>query len=72
MPKSSEVKDMHPEAGGIVNLLVLDMDAYAQKYGTNAVRKNLTIPAYMNTYIEKNGLSLSKIAQDAISAKMQA
>ena len=48
------------------------MDAYAQKYGTNAVRKNLTIPAYMNTYIEKNGLSLSKIAQDAISAKMQA
>lgn len=27
---------------------------------------------YMNTYIEKHGLSLSKIAQDAISAKMQA
>ena len=72
LPKASELKDMHPEAGGIVNLLVLDMDAYAQKYGTNAVRKNLTIPAYMNTYIEKHGLSLSKIAQDAISAKMQA
>ena len=59
------------EDGGIVSLLVLDMDSYAEKYGKNAVRKNLTIPAYMNTFIENHGLSLSQITQEAISAKMQ-
>jgi len=72
LPKASDVCDIHPEDGGIVSLLVLDMDAYAEKYGKNAVRKNLTIPACMNTYIESHELSLSQIAQEAISAKMQA
>lgn len=46
------------------------MDSYAEKYGEKATRKNITIPAFMNTYIEKNGFSLSKIAQDAIGKMM--
>ena len=33
LPKASDVCDIHPEDGGIVSLLVLDMDAYAEKYG---------------------------------------
>ena len=32
-------------------MLVLDMDAYAEKYGEKAVRKNLTIPAWLNPFI---------------------
>lgn len=44
---------------GIVSLLVLDMDSYAEKYGSGAVRKTITIPAYMNTYIDTHILSLS-------------
>lgn len=71
LPTASALQDLHPDEGGIVNLLVLDMDSYAEKYGSRAIRKNLTIPAYMNTYIESHGLSLSKITQDAISALMQ-
>ena len=46
------------------------MDSYAEKYGNKAVRKNITIPAYMDTYIEANGLSLSKVVQEAISGYM--
>ena len=71
IPKSSDREDIHPDEGGIVNLIVLDMDAYAEKYGSKAVRKNITIPAYMDTYVETHGLSLSKVAQDAISGMMQ-
>lgn len=70
VPAASAVSELKVEEGGIVNLLVLDMDAYAEKYGEKAVRKNITIPAFMNTFIEKNGFSLSKIAQDAIGQKM--
>lgn len=72
IPKASDVRDVHPDEGGIVSLLVLDMDSYAEKYGSGAVRKNLTIPAYMNTYIDAHGLSLSQIAQEAISERMRA
>lgn len=70
IPAASSASELQPEEGGIVNLLVLDMDAYAEKYGNKAVRKNITIPAYMETYLENHGLSLSKVVQDAISGYM--
>lgn len=39
-------------AGSFVNLLVLDMDAYTEKYGSKTIRKNITIPAGL-TLMEK-------------------
>lgn len=71
VPKATPLDKVVPKKGGFTNLLVLDMDAYAEKYGNKAVRKNITIPAYMNTFIERNEISLSRIAQDAISVRMQ-
>lgn len=70
IPSASCASELQPEEGGIVNLLVLDMDAYAEKYGSKSVRKNITIPAYMDTYLENHGMSLSKVVQDAISGYM--
>ena len=32
-PAASPLDKVVPEAGGFVNMLVLDMDAYAEKYG---------------------------------------
>lgn len=67
LPEASSPSELMPKKGGIVNLLVLDMDAYADKYGNKAVRKNITIPSYMDTFANAHGLSLSKVMQDAIS-----
>ena len=53
-PEASPLESIIPEAGGFVSMLVLDMDAYAEKYGEKAVRKNLTIPAWLNTFAENN------------------
>ena len=66
-PKASNPKDLEIEDDGIVSLIVLDIDGYAEKYGKNAVRKNVTIPAYLNTAAEKKGLSLSKVLQEALT-----
>lgn len=44
-PEASSIESITPDPGGFVSMLVLDMDAYAEKYGEKAVRKNLTIPA---------------------------
>ncbi len=38
IPVASTASDLLPGDGGIVNLLVLDMDAYADKYGSKKVR----------------------------------
>lgn len=72
IPKPSQYKDIHCTNDEIINFLVLDMDAYEEKYGEKAVRKNLTIPAWLNTYAEKNNINFSKVLQDALLTMAQA
>jgi len=72
VPPPSHPSDIHPEEGGIVTLLALDMLSYAEKYGAKAIRKNLTIPAYLNTFAEANGVNFSNVLQEALTALMQA
>jgi len=67
-PRASRLEDIHPEDGGFVSMLVLDMDAYAEKYGNKAVRKNLTIPAWLNTFAEARHINFSKVLQDSLTA----
>lgn len=67
IPKSSNYKDIKLEYdNGFVNLITLDMDAYTEKYGNNSVRKNLTIPSWLNTIAEKSNVNFSRILQDAL------
>jgi predicted RNase H-like HicB family nuclease len=56
-PKASEQTDIIIPEGSFAGLLALDIDAYAEKYGNKAVRKNITIPAWLNTYGEKNNIN---------------
>lgn len=70
-PVCSKPSQIVPETpDGFVSMLVLDMDAYAEKYGNKAVRKSLTIPAYLNTIAEKRGINFSQVLQDAIKQKL--
>jgi predicted RNase H-like HicB family nuclease len=71
VPKASSVEDIHPEDDGFVSVLMLDMDAYAEKYGNKAVRKNLTIPAWLNTFAEEKHINFSKVLQDSLTALYQ-
>jgi predicted RNase H-like HicB family nuclease len=66
-PPASAINDIQPEHGGFVSLLVLDMDAYAEKYGDKAVRKNLTIPAWLNTFAENAHVNFSQVLQDSLT-----
>ena len=51
IPPASSLENIKPDADGIVNLLVLDMDSYAEKYGEKSVRKNISIPAFTELMI---------------------
>ena len=65
-PAPSDFKAVEVPDGSFVNLIVLDMDSYSEKYGSKAVRKNITIPAWLNTYGEKNNVNFSKVLTDAL------
>lgn len=66
IPPASPIENITPDPGGFVSILVLDMDSYTEKYGNKTVRKNLTIPAWLNTFAEKNHINFSQVLQDSL------
>ena len=71
IPKASEYTEVQPRERGQVNMILLDMDKYAEQYGQKAVRKNVTIPAWLNAVAEKRKINFSQVLQEAILAKTQ-
>lgn len=67
IPKASQ--SIEPPEGSFVNFLILDMDSYSEQYGSKTIRKNITIPAWLNAYGEKNNINFSKVLQDALLQK---
>lgn len=72
LPKASDIKDIKLEQeNGFVSLLLLDLGAYSQKYGSRkAVKKTLTIPMWLNEKAEKLGINFSRTLQDALLSKI--
>jgi len=65
-PKSSSPLSLKPDEGGFVSLLTLDIDSFAEKFGNKAVRKNLTIPAWLNTFAESRHINFSDVLQNSL------
>lgn len=72
IPPASDYSEIVVENGCMINMLLLDMDSYEEKYGEKSVRKNLTIPAWLNTFAEKNNINFSKLLQDTLFSMAQA
>lgn len=70
-PKTSKLSDIKMEnEDDFVNLVALNMDSYAENYGQKAIRKNCTIPAWLNTMSEKENINFSAVLQEALVEKL--
>lgn len=67
IPPASPMDNISPDEGGFVSLLTLDMDSYTEKYGNKTVRKNLTIPAWLNTFAEERNINFSKVMTQTLT-----
>lgn len=65
----SEVKK--DDARALVNMVCVNLDTYASAYDDKAVKKTLSIPAWLNTACEKHGMNFSKVLKDALISKLQ-
>ena len=63
---TKDISTIKVEEGSFINLIVLDINAYAQEHGEKAVRRNISIPAFLNTYVEKNNINCSHVLQEAL------
>lgn len=72
IPKSSDIKNIYADEypNGFTSMLILDMDSYTEKYGDKSIRKNCTIPAWLNTMAEKCNINFSAVLQEALIKKL--
>lgn len=66
LPTPSPISSITTIDTSFVNMVVLDVETYAEQYGTKAVRRNITLPAWISTYVDKNNISCSKVLQEAL------
>lgn len=67
LPTPSDIADIHAD-DGIVTYVSTDVDAYRRD--TKAVKKMLSIPAWLAKEAETRNISLSKVLQDALKEQL--
>lgn len=71
IPKASAVNTIKPdEANAFVSLVSVDMTEYAKKHNEKAVKKTLTIPAWLNNEAVAAGINFSAVLQEALQEKL--
>ena len=70
IPKASDPREINiADDKSFINMLVLDMDSYSKKYSSKCIRKNITLPKWVNTLAEKNNVNFSQLLQNTIVEK---
>ena len=68
IPKPTPIEHMKPMPEGFITLLMMDMNAYAEKIGSNLVKKSLSIPRWLNSFAESRKIDYSELMQKVLTS----
>lgn len=72
LPTPSSIRDLPPAGENAVFTLVdIDFEEYRRKHENRAVKKNCTIPSWLNAEAEKAGINFSAILQAALKEELK-
>lgn len=63
--------EFYEEGNSFVTLVDIDVAEYRRKNDNKMVRRNVTLPNWMNVAAEKEGLNVSKVLQEALKERLQ-
>lgn len=69
-PSVSKVKDVPIEGDQFVSLISCDTITYRKRFDNRAVKKTLTIPAWLNDMAERDGVNFSATLQGALKNQL--
>jgi len=72
IPQASDIKNVSLEyEDGFVSMVLIDLEEYAKSHSNKAVKKTLTIPAWVNNAAEQRNMNFSAVLKDAILQQLQ-
>jgi predicted RNase H-like HicB family nuclease len=70
IPEPSAPESLEHDENSFVNLVDADTDAYRRENDNRAVKKNLSIPSWLNAQAERAGISFSAVLQEGLKKKL--
>ena len=70
IPAPSSLHEIQAENGDFVTLIGADTLAYRKQHDTKAVRKNLSIPRWLDTLATERNVNFSNILQNALMREL--
>ncbi len=70
IPSPGDPKSVECEPGDTVTLVDADVGEYNRRHGSAAVRRTISIPAWMDDAASRAGVSLSQLTQDALRRQL--
>ncbi len=70
IPVSSSIKEIAVDSTSFVSLISCDTLDYRKFFDNRAVKKTLTIPAWLNTMAEKQNINFSLVLQQALKQEL--
>lgn len=70
IPAASDIKTLSCADNAFLSLVVCDTMEYRRFYNSKAVKKTLSIPAWLNTMAEKEDINFSAVLQKALKAEL--
>ena len=69
IPSPVKLQPPH-ESGELVTLVDIDFSAYRRANDMRTIRKNVTIPNYLNYLAEQAGINFSQVLQDGLRQRL--
>lgn len=70
IPAPSNMKDIKTGANEFVTLVDVDFSEYRKKHDSRTVRKNVSLPYWLNEAATEAGINVSAVLQDALKSKL--
>ncbi len=71
IPSPSDVRSLHHGPNEIVTLVDVDFSAYRRANDLRTVRKNVTIPSWLNDCAVKEDINFSQVLQEALRERLR-
>ena len=78
IPEASAIKSVDPEKGEFagegecfVSMVDIDFAEYRRKRDKKSVRRNVTLPGWLDFEAEKAGINVSKVLQEALISALE-
>ena len=70
IPEPSDISKIKIK-NGFVNYVIADTDAWRKQFSEKAIKKTVTIPAWLNYKAEEAGVNFSQELQNALKQRLQ-